>query len=126
MKKLISYTSANTIPIKLVANQDLMNSIINHNITPIHIQINPTNSCPLNCTFCSCKNRDKSKEINFNLLKTMINKFSDMGMLACTITGGGDPLAYTYINETVDYLNARGIAMGLVTNGVLFSKIKPL
>ena len=48
-----SYTVASAFPVKVAINQELIESIITDRlISPIHIQINPTNECNLNCDFC--------------------------------------------------------------------------
>jgi MoaA/NifB/PqqE/SkfB family radical SAM enzyme len=122
-----SYTAASVIPSKLFNynNIDLMLSMIKHkHIFPIHIQINPTNKCPLNCSFCSYKNRDKNLEMDINKLKEITNNFYNLGTRAISITGGGDPLAYPYLGDYVNFCDIKNIKIGLVTNGLLFKSLK--
>jgi len=118
-----SYTAASTIPAKLFCNKDLFEGITNRKIMPVHIQINPTNKCPLNCSFCSCANRNKNIELDYDFLKCLTIDFMLMGTKAVTITGGGDPLAYPYISHYIKFLNDNEIKIGFVTNGVLFKEI---
>ena len=115
-----SYTAASTIPAKLFCNKELFEGITNRKIMPIHIQVNPTNKCPLNCSFCSCANRDKRLELDYDTLKAITLDFVSLGTKTVTITGGGDPLAYPHIAEYVKFLHGNGIKTGFVTNGVLF------
>jgi MoaA/NifB/PqqE/SkfB family radical SAM enzyme len=115
-----SYTAASTIPSKLFCNMELFESIREKRIIPIHLQLNPTNKCPLNCSFCSCKNRDKNLEIDYDLLMTSLSNFIQLGTKAVTITGGGDPLAYERLGDLINYLYNEDIKIGFVTNGVLF------
>jgi organic radical activating enzyme len=117
-----SYTAASTIPAKLFCDQDLFAGIVNKKIKPVHIQINPTNRCPLNCSWCSCANRDKGIEMPYDDLINITKKFIYLGTKAVTITGGGDPLAYSHISGYVNYLYSKNIKIGLVTNGVLFNE----
>jgi len=119
-----SFTAASTIPAKLITNASLINKIKNHTIYPTHIQLNPTNKCPLNCSFCSCKDREHGVELKLDDAKLILDKFAALGTEAVTITGGGDPLAYTYINELIEHAANIGLCVGLVTNGILFRNLK--
>jgi len=122
-----SYTSANSLPVKIFSHKELLESIDSgKGIIPIHLQVNPTNKCPLNCSFCSCANRDKSAEIGYNELMRATEKFIKLGIKAVTITGGGDPLAYEKLPDYIEYLYAAGIDSSLVTNGVLFKTFDDL
>ena len=111
------YTSANAAPIKISSNGAIIDSVVNHEIVPYHIQINPTNRCNYRCSFCSCDKRDKKLELKWSDCKHIINKFNDLGTEAVTITGGGEPLVYPHINDLVDYCYGLGWDVGLVTNG---------
>jgi MoaA/NifB/PqqE/SkfB family radical SAM enzyme len=125
--KVSSYTAASTIPAKLFCDKSLIDDILeNKYIRPTHIQINPTNKCPLNCSFCSCKNRDRSLELSLVDILDMTNKFRQLGTKAVTITGGGDPLAYPHLKAYVNCLYDNNIKVGLVTNGILFDRLKDL
>ena len=118
-----SYTAASTLPIKVIINSEICKQVKNHNIKPIHIQINPTNKCPLSCSFCSLSNRDKTKEMDLRELIDMTMKFKQLGTQAITITGGGEPLAYYGINEYINFCHNQGIKLGLVSNGVLIHNL---
>jgi len=56
MNKKDSYTAADAFPIKVLKNSILQNG----KIKPFHIQLYPTNVCNLNCSFCSCANRNRN------------------------------------------------------------------
>lgn len=118
-----SFTAASTLPVKLLMNEEIVCDIKNHNIKPYHIQLNPTNKCPLNCSFCSCKNRDKAAMMPLETMKNLLYNFKNMGTKAVTITGGGDPLAYPYLREMLEYITNNNMTVGLVTNGILFNSI---
>ncbi len=122
--KKISYTSADTIPIKLVLNKELLESISKGIIIPIHIQFMPTNKCNLNCSYCSCSRRDKDLAMRFEDAKRIIDICAELGTKAVTITGGGEPLCYPYFDELVSYFVSRNIQIGLITNGILLHKSK--
>lgn len=118
-----SYTAASTLPKKLLIDKNICESIKNHNIKPIHIQLNPTNKCPLTCSFCSCKNRDKKAVMSIEDARNLIDDYHILGTKAVTITGGGDPLAYPHLKELLEHIKSKNMVIGLVTNGILFNKI---
>ena len=116
-----SYTAASAFPAKLFTDA-IIKTVREHDIKPVHVQINPTNRCPLNCSFCSCKNMDRTIEMPLADLIKISEKFIRLGARAFTITGGGDPLAYRQLPQYVRWLYGKGIKTALVTNGVLFKK----
>ena len=120
--KKLSYTSANTFPIKVLRHRNIPDRF--GKILPVHLQLNPTNRCNLNCDFCSCSNRDRKLEWDFEEAKKTMEIASLLGCQAVTITGGGEPLLYSKINELIEFLHDRfGIQIGLVTNGTQFEKL---
>lgn len=119
-----SFTSASVFPVKIVSDNDIVNSVRSHRIKPIHIQLNPTNRCPLHCSFCSCKNREKGEELTYCKAYDILSRFSTLGTKAVTITGGGDPLAHPDINQIIELCNSLKIDVGLVTNAVLLDRLK--
>lgn len=123
MDSKTSFTSANTIPIKLMSNLVLCEQIKEHRIPPYHVQLIPTNRCSLHCSFCSCENRNRKQEQGWSDLVKKINKLIDLGMKAVTITGGGEPLLYPEINELIHYLSTNKIEIGLVTNGTVMDNL---
>ena len=92
---------------------------------PVHIRIKPTNVCNHSCYFCAYRNdgmslgegmvvrdripRDKMAEIADDIVA--------MGVRAVTFSGGGEPLIYPHIVETVERLAAGGVQIGTLTNG---------
>lgn len=114
---IASYTSADAIPIKLLFHPEV------HYFIPIHAQWMPTNSCNLNCTNCSCKNRDKSLRMGLKDSLDVIGALAEKGCKSVTITGGGEPLTYQHIEETIEEFAYHKIKIGLVTNGFLLKRI---
>jgi MoaA/NifB/PqqE/SkfB family radical SAM enzyme len=119
----LSYTSANAFPIKTILNQDVLDGIKLRKIFPKHIQLNITNKCMFDCSFCSCKERDKSQELSFNQVKDIVDRFRELGTKAITMSGGGEPLCHPKINDIINYIASKGILIGLVTNGMLLNKL---
>jgi len=118
-----SFTAASTLPKKLITNIDLIAQAKLHQIRPIHVQLNPTNACPLHCSFCSCEHRDRTATMPFTTTKELLAKFWKLGTRAVTLTGGGEPLMYPEINDLIEYIADCDMGVGLVTNGVLADRL---
>lgn len=120
--RLISYTSASILPAKVLQNQNILDW---HNrIRPIHIQLNPTNRCMLNCEYCSCSNRDKTAELPIADVREMLYMFAGLGAQSVTITGGGEPLLHPAINDMIDICKSLGILVGLVSNAIAIKDLQ--
>lgn len=118
-----SYTAADSIPLKLLLDKDLIGYAVAHKkLLPIHIQLLPTNRCNLNCKFCSCSARSKTLELDFDLARKIIDKCKRAGTKSVTITGGGEPLLYSHFDDLISYFAGKGIKMGLVSNGLLLHR----
>ena len=118
---LKSFTAASTLPAKLLQNIALIGRIRAGFIPPIHVQLNPTNRCNLNCSFCSCSERDRKAELELDKLLRVMGQFKTLGCRSVTITGGGEPLLYPEIGILIKILNkCLRLKIGLVTNGTQF------
>ena len=121
-----SFTAADAMPVKLLQNHSFIKNIVqNKIIPPLHVQLIPTNKCNLKCSFCSCGNDDRGSEMTKEQAINIANQLKKLGTEGVTITGGGEPLLWPYINDLLVNLSALGIKTGLVTNGVLLSKQNP-
>lgn len=117
-----SFTAASVLPVKVMQNHELIKKIRDEGkIIPLHVQLNPTNHCNLNCPFCSCSERDKKLELNYDEIMTVMTKAKKLGCIAVTITGGGEPLMHPMIKEIIEEIYKLGIKIGLVTNGLLLN-----
>jgi MoaA/NifB/PqqE/SkfB family radical SAM enzyme len=121
--KTNSFTAANALPIKIFKNAELVESLNKKFIPPIHVQFIPTNRCNLNCSFCSCKKRNKTEELPLNEIIGLISTLKKLGCKAVTITGGGEPLMHPQISEIINAFYSNNIKIGLVTNGLLLHRL---
>lgn len=118
-----AFTSASTYPVKLLKHEIVSEISRTKRIIPIHVQLNPTNKCSLKCEYCSCANKD-DHEMPIEQAIDIVDRYYALGMRALTITGGGDPMCYPYINDLIAYCNSFDIEVGLVTNGVLLNRLE--
>lgn len=94
---------------------------------PIHIRIKPTNRCNHNCWYCSYRS-DKlqlgkdmclTDEMSRDDIVWAIRDMGNMGVKALTFSGGGEPLLYPHIWESIIVAMQRGLKIGVITNGAL-------
>lgn len=118
-----SYTAASSVPLKVLLDQELVESMEKGKILPRHIQLNPENACTQNCSWCSCSNRDKNLEMPYDIVMEVMKKFKELGAKGVTITGGGEFLLHSRANEIIRGIHDLGIEIGLVTNADLIEKL---
>jgi len=119
-----SFSSANVFPAKILLHERLIRKAKNdRKLMPIHVQLNPTNKCNFSCNFCSCGARNRKEELSYSAIVEVMSKAQTCGCESVTITGGGDPLMHRKIGSVVSALYDLGIAIGMVTNGVLLHRL---
>lgn len=121
--------------LKLFFHTDRIEKLKNgERCAPIYVRLKPTNRCNQHCYYCFYDNQnskdnnvysdryvDRTQEIPWNKMQELINDFVDMGVKAVTFSGGGDPLCYPYIIETVQKIKENGIDYALISNGQALS-----
>jgi len=120
-----SYTAADiSIPIKVLHDTELVNSIINYKYILLrHLQLCPTNACNLNCKFCSCGDRNNKTEMPYDKAAKILEDSKEVGCRSITITGGGEPLMHPRINDIIKKCDDLRIGVGMVTNGLLLDRL---
>ena len=96
-------------------------------ILPTQIQVDLTNRCNHDCVYCFyhgvnqqiVTNFDRKATLPFPTVIKLIDEMSSLGIPACQLTGGGEPLLYPEIREVLDHLNKTDLESALVTNGAL-------
>jgi len=116
-----TYTSNTT---KLLKHLDVLKGLQNGEISPIMLQLAPTNVCNLNCSFCCYSNRDKKLELSFDQIKIALDNFHFLGTKSLEMTGGGSCELHPMINEILDYAHKIGYKIGICTNGKDLTTIK--
>ncbi len=97
-------------------------------IAPIYVRIKPTNKCNHDCYYCHYKSPylelDQYKpddEIPREKMIETIGEFGKIGVKAVTFSGGGEPLLYPYIEETMEHVLGENIDLSIITNGSLLA-----
>lgn len=121
-KKTTPYSS-----LKIFAHSEKLQKVkAGERIAPVYVRIKPTNRCNQNCYYCHYKNPyleldqyDPADEIKREKMLEIIRDFEDIGVRAVTFSGGGEPLLYPYIEETMEAVLEAGIDLSIITNGTL-------
>ena len=111
--------------LKVFRHKDLLGRLENsERCNPLYIRIKPTNVCNHNCYYCHYKNPYLAlDEYNMNdmipreKLLEIVEDMREMGVKAVTFSGGGEPLVYPYIEETMEEILSAGIDLSIITNG---------
>jgi MoaA/NifB/PqqE/SkfB family radical SAM enzyme len=93
---------------------------------PVHVRIKPVNACNERCWYCAYRLDDLSlggemdlkDKIPAGKMVEIVDDLIAMDVKAVTFSGGGEPLIYPHIAQTVRRLGAGGIKIGTLTNGV--------
>lgn len=97
---------------------------------PVLVTVDPSNACNLGCSWC---NAYKVRKNNRMLSHKVLTDFAEMlpgwsssdgryGVRAVCVAGGGEPLMNPYVGEFIAKLDAGGIAVATVTNGVFVNE----
>ncbi len=92
---------------------------------PLHVRVKPTNVCNHNCWYCAYRKDNiqlgKDMAIKDHIprekMLEIVGDFAAMGVQAVTFSGGGEPLCYPFLVETLRALADSGIRFAALTNG---------
>lgn len=104
-----------------LAEEDFYDAFQMRPITQIDIVI--TTKCNFRCKHCYIKKESlhDSATIPIEAWKETLNKLSKIGLLSVSVTGG-EPLTYSGLVDVLDYANALGLKIQLLTNGLLIDE----
>lgn len=123
------YSSAYSV-LKIFHHTEVLEKLKNNeHITPIHIQIIPTNRCNQACSGCAYRLKGYASnesfvpqdEIRWGKLQEIVLDCKKMGVQAIQLTGGGEPTLHPYFLNLCNLILSQDISLGLVTNGMLWS-----
>lgn len=121
-KKESSYTSTGG---KILHHQEAINNLRSRRNHTIVMHIMPTEKCNLKCIFCSVAQRGENgklfPELSFDKIRYVVTAFKTIGLKAVILSGGGEPVLYSLINELVEYLYSENLEIGIISNGILLN-----
>lgn len=117
---------------KILQHTDVLYSIQHEKkFKPVTIQLSPCEVCSSGCPFCSVAERPLRSYMPFEKIKKTLEDFKTLGAKSVEITGGGEPLLYKDkntnddINSIIEYAYELGYDIGIITNSLKLTKIKP-
>lgn len=95
---------------------------------PVHLGIEPTNACNLNCVFCARHNSDYTfGYMDFELYKKIIDEGSKHSLRSVKLVRGGESLLHPKFSDMIRYAREKGIIdIMFNTNGTLLTDEKSL
>ena len=112
--------------LKLFRYPDRLKALVaDRPMAPVHVRIKPTNVCNHSCYFCAYRSSAVSLGDDMNVrdriprekMAEIADDLVAMGVEAVTFSGGGEPLLYPFLSETIERLGRGGIRIGALTNG---------
>ncbi len=112
--------------LKAVWHPEKLRAIREEIITPpIYVRIKPMNPCNHNCYNCVYdvgfsgihSNMDRKSMIPKEKMQEILEDFNEMSVKAITYSGGGEPLIYPFITETLKKTLESKIDLSIITNG---------
>lgn len=116
--------------IRLLAHTQELRKVENGesgNCAPLHVRIEPTEACNLECAFCWWQVRQTRSRLNdfrfsgrtripIRRMLTILEELAALGTLAVSFTGTGDPLMYPAMDRVLAHAESLGIRFGLTSN----------
>lgn len=100
-------------------------------LTPITVQLSPTEQCSSDCPFCSVAGRPVKNYMPWPVIENTLEQFASLGAKSVEITGGGEPLLYRDkehgrdINSIIALADQLGLDVGIITNTSDIKRIDP-
>lgn len=116
--------------LKIFYHHDVLHHLMDgERCNPVYIRIKPTNRCNHNCSYCHYKNSYLDLDDDYNLTDEIprekmletVESMQKLGVKAVTFSGGGEPLLYPHIEETMEQILKSGIDLSIITNGSLLT-----
>mgnify|MGYP000091056140 CR=1 FL=1 len=98
-------------------------------VGPWTIQLDVTNRCNNDCIACWLHSpllaktgpnaKDRRAQLRFDLVRQMLDDAAAMGTRDIYMAGGGDPIVYPWLKETVEHAKSHGMTVAINTNFAL-------
>lgn len=85
---------------------------------PVTVEIFPTNTCNINCKFCSYKNLLDTSKLETQIFNDLVNELIVNGVKSVVFSGGGEPTLHEFLPTAIGKLTKGGVKVGLITNGI--------
>ncbi|MBF0447822.1 MAG: radical SAM protein [Magnetococcales bacterium] len=112
--------------LKFLRFQEHLEALKNRQVlAPVHVRIKPTNRCNHDCWYCAYKvdhlqlgdDMVEADAIPEKKMREIVDDLIAMQVKAVTFSGGGEPLLYKSLPETIERLALGGVKVASLTNG---------
>ncbi|HEX3150064.1 MAG TPA: radical SAM protein [Gemmataceae bacterium] len=91
-------------------------------LSPINLEINPTNVCNQSCHWCTYGYlHDRKEFLPLEVVLALLRDARALGIESVTWTGGGEPTVYQPLPDVIVAAAELGFRQGLNSNGALFT-----
>jgi MoaA/NifB/PqqE/SkfB family radical SAM enzyme len=87
---------------------------------PVLAILEVTGKCNLNCVHCYRPETKKTEELSFNVVKSLISEFKDMGVIGILYLGG-EPFLHKDLSKMLEESKRAGLKNEIITNGYKIS-----
>lgn len=107
---------------KCLLYKDNLDGIIQGKLRPpIEVNLDPANTCNLNCFFCNSKRVKTGEIMPTETLKKVLKDIADWGVKGVCFAGGGEPSLHPDLPKAIDYCAELGLETAIITNGYKWS-----
>jgi len=107
-------------PYKLLNHWDFINKTIEgKNLPPITCEIDLSNSCNHNCSWCTYGNTRKNELMPDEVFFPLLDELAGLGIKAILLNGGGEPSTHPAFKEMLYKIKEKGMEIGIISNGGL-------
>lgn len=110
---------------KLVRHTDAVDALRRGSARPVTLHVALTGACNLRCPKCCYRDRDHGAELPLAQYEAALDAFCRVGLKSVELTGGGEPLLHTRVNDVLAMTLRRGLSVGLCTNGTALDRASP-
>jgi len=88
-------------------------------VMPSVYEISPVGYCTQKCVYCVSRGYQSRLHLTKSQMENIISQIAEVGGLAITFTGGGEPLLHPYLAGAIELASDKGLSIGLITNGAV-------
>lgn len=86
-------------------------------VSPITVEIDPTNVCNHRCKWCVSIEAHTGEVLESERFEALLAELREMDVKSIVLKGGGEPTTHPRFIEVLDKARECGLAVGLITNG---------
>jgi len=104
------------------SREEIRRCLESNRLLTMELEFSPR--CNLNCAYCYNDSRGNNslEGLGFKTLKDIVLQARGLGAKRVILLGGGEPLLYRYLKETIGFIHQQGLKQTLISNGTCLDK----